>query len=245
MAETSADAQTASRGDALDLQRGLTFFTEDPDWVPKMVVGSFFAVLSVFFLVGAVFMMGYAMRLARLRLAGQPGLPEWDALPEMFLDGAKGTALYLGHALPLIVVVLFLALALGGGTFLASDGTVAPEFQLFVLLGLAAGFLIFFLVMSVVLLYVPAAFVRLIQTDQLGEAFDPMDNLHFIRENTSGYLLALLILLAAVFITPIGFAFFCIGIFPAVFWSHCVMGHSLGELARISRPLPDDPASGA
>jgi hypothetical protein len=52
--------------------------------------------------------------------------------------------------------------------------------------------------------------------------------------------MALLAILLAALIAQLGFLVFCIGVFPATFWSTCVMGYVIGELARL-----DDPPAGA
>ena len=61
-----------------------------------------------------------------------------------------------------------------------------------------------------------------------------MENIAFIRDHSAPYLTALLAILLASFIAQFGFIVFCIGIFPAMFWSACVMGYVVGELARLA-----------
>jgi hypothetical protein len=75
--------------------------------------------------------------------------------------------------------------------------------------------------------------VRFIQTDRLSAAFEILDNLAFIRTHRSAYVSALVAIALAGLIGQLGVVVFCIGVFPAMFWSACVMGHVVGELARL------------
>ena len=221
--------------EGLELSRTLTFFFEDPDWVQKLLIGSLFALLSPF-LIGTVFIAGYAVALARNTMRGAtPLLPEWDDLQAIFIDGLKGVAISLAHKLPVFILIFMTCLALFGGIFLHSGERAVPEdFLYFGLPALLAGWFVVFVLSFAILVYVPAAFVRFVQTDRLGAAFDVMENVAFIRNNSAAYLTALLAILLASFIAQFGFIVLCIGIFPAIFWSACVMGYVIGELARLA-----------
>lgn len=226
--------QDSSSQPGFDVSRTLTFFFEDPNWVTKLLVGSLFAALSPF-LIGAVFIMGYAIALARRTMNGeQPELPEWNDFPSFFVDGLRGMGLSLAHKLPLIILTVVLVFALLGGILLQRENGPAPEeFMLYGLPALFAGWVLFFLLSLAVLVYVPAAFVRFVRSNSLAAAFDFMENVDFIRRHLSTYVLALLAIVLAGFISQFGFLVFCIGIFPAVFWSSCVMGYVIGQLARL------------
>lgn len=229
----SAPKNTDAAG--LDLSRTLTFFFEDPNWVQKLLVGSLFALFSPV-LIGTVFIAGYAVALARNTMRGAtPLLPEWDDLQAIFIDGLKGVAISLAHKLPVLILILMTCLALFGGIFLHSGDRALPEeFLYFGLPALLAGWLVVFVLSFAILVYVPAAFVRFVRTHRLGAAFDVMENIAFIRNHSADYLTALLAILLASFIAQFGFIVLCIGIFPAMFWSACVMGYVVGDLARIA-----------
>ncbi len=230
---------TASSEPGIDLSRTLTFFFEDPDWVPKLLVGTLFALLTPF-VIGTVFVAGYAVAVAQNTMRQRsPLLPEWDDLPGIFVEGLKGLAISLTHKLPIILLSMLMTLAVVGGALIQQEGGgreggSLPEGLFYYGLPAIFGgwFLVFVLSLSV-LFYVPAAFVRFIQTDRLSAAFDVMDNVAFIREQGSTYLTGILAIVIAGFIGQLGIIVFCIGVFPAMFWSACVMGYVIGELARI------------
>ena len=232
MSDTAITSASSEPG--IDLSRTLKFFFEDPDWVPKLLVGTLFALLTPF-VIGTVFVAGYAVAVARQTMHQRsPLLPEWDDLPGIFIEGLKGLAISLTHKLPVILLSMLMILALVGGALLQREGGSLPEGLFYYgLPAIFGGWFLVFVLSLAVLFYVPAAFVRFIQTDRLSAAFDVMDNVAFIREQGSTYLTGILAIVIAGFIGQLGIIVFCIGAFPAMFWSACVMGHVIGELARI------------
>jgi hypothetical protein len=218
-----------------DITRAFTFFFEDPQWIPKLAVGTLFAFLSPF-VIGAILVIGYAVVLARrVREDRVPRLPEWDDFQEIFLDGLRGTAVSLAHKLPLLLLGVLVLLAIAGGFYL---GREAEEFMFLGLPALFGGFVLVFVLGLAVLVYLPAAMVRLVQTDRVVAAFDVQANVDFIRSHLSSYALALLAIVIAGLVAQLGLFVFCIGIFPASFWSTCVMGYVIGELAKLDEGRP-------
>ena len=231
--------RTSSSEPGIDLSRALTFFFEDPDWVPKLLVGTLFALLTPF-VIGTIFIAGYAVVVAQHTMRqASPLLPEWDDLPGIFMEGLKGLAISLIHKLPVFLLSMLMILAVVGGALMQQEGLAQEGGGLLEGLfhyGLPAilfGCFIILVLSLAVLFYVPAAFVRFTQTDRLSAAFDVMDNVAFIREQGSKYLTGILAIVLAGFISQLGIIVFCIGVFPAMFWSACVMGYVIGELARL------------
>jgi hypothetical protein len=226
-------SSSSTRSSSFDVTRAFTFFFEDRNWVPKLAIGALCAFLSPF-LIGLVFMMGYSVSLARRVRGGEmPGLPEWDDLQGIFFDGLRGLIVTVAHKLPLVFLGILLLFALMGGIFLGRSEDSLEEFMFLGLPALFGGFVVVFLLALVVIVYVPAAFVRFIQTDSVASAFDFIENVEFIRENLSPYLTGVLVIVLAGIVAQFGFFFFCIGVFPATFWSTCVMGYVVGELSKL------------
>jgi hypothetical protein len=237
----TATAQTEAKAAPLpfDVARALTFFFEDPDWIPKLAVGTLFAFLSPF-LIGAILVIGYSVALSRrVREDRLPRLPEWDDFQEIFLDGLQGMAVSLAHKLPLMLLSVLLVFALIGGVFLGrAEGTWPEEFMFLGVPALFGGFVVVFVLALATLLYLPAAMVRLVQTDRVVAAFDVQANVDFIRTHLSRYALGLLAIVLAGLVAQLGFFVFCVGIFPASFWSICVIGYVIGELAKLDEGRP-------
>lgn len=226
---------------AFDLTRAFSFPFQDPNWVPKFLIGSLFVFLSPL-IIGSIFLIGYGLLVARQQISSETlSLPEWDDLGSILVDGVKGLAISVAHKLPLFLLTLLLALSLFGGVLFSRDGGDFSDALLFVgLPAVMAGSVLVGLLSLTILVYVPAAFVRFVQTGELTAAFDVVDIIGFIRANSSNYLIGLLTMLIASIGGQLGFLFFCIGVLPATFWSVCVAGYAVGELARldVSPPSP-------
>lgn len=230
----SDTTKTTSTEPGVDLSRALTFFFEDPNWVPKLLVGTLFAFLTPF-LIGTVVITGYAIALARQNMRqASPLLPEWDDLATIFVEGLKGTAIWLSHKLPVILLTLLMLLAVVGGALMQREGGSLPEGLVYYgVPAIFGGWLLVFVLTLAILFYVPAAFVSYLKTDRLGAAFNVMDNVAFVRKHGSMYLTGILAIVVAGFIGQLGIIVFCIGVFPAMFWSACVVGYVIGDLARL------------
>lgn len=219
----------------LDLSRAFTFFLEDPNWLPKLLVGTLFALLTPL-VIGAVFLAGYAVSVARDTMRRRsPVLPEWDDLQGILIDGLKAMAISVVHKLPLIILSVLLFLAIAGGGLLVQERTLPEDLLIYGVPAILGGWLLLFVVLLAVLVYVPAALVRFVQTDRLGAAFEVMENIVFIRAHGSSYLTALLAIVLAGLVSQLGIIVFCIGVFPAMVWSSWVTGYVIGELARLDR----------
>ncbi len=220
-------------GSSLDFGRSLGFFFQDPNWIQKLLIGSLFTILS-FFLIGGVFIAGYAVRLLRRAARGEPyPLPEWDDLGGMFMEGLSAMAAYLLHILPCIMAfgLLAIPIVLLGG----KDGEGAPA-ALFVIFPLLAVLLVLFFG---VVFYFTAVLTRLAVEERFGAAFEVSENLAFLKRNIGNFVMAIVVFLVGNFIAQFGIILFCVGIIPATFWSQCVGAYALGEVAfRDRAPLP-------
>lgn len=228
----SASSPTAS----FDLTRAFRFVFDDPNWLGKILVGALFTFLSLFF-VGSFWVMGYLVRVVRQTLdASRPPLPEWDDLGGIFRDGVRAVVVCVSHLVPLAAAGALLGLALAGAIQLVqrTENLPAPG-EVMLLLVLVTGYVLFALVTLGVLLFLPAGFLRFVLEDRLKAAFEGRETWEFLRRNLRPYGLALLAFLGASFLAQLGIFLCGVGLFPAAFWSVCVLGYGLGEVARADR----------
>ncbi len=232
---TAAPPPSGSARSELDFSRAFTFVFEDPDWVGKMLVGALFTALGLF-AIGFVWVGGYVARLLRRTARDErPLLPEWDDLGGLFREGIGVVAVLVAHAAPLAIVGGLSALALTGAVSVLREGGTAPQpAAILVLVVVFAGYLVFAIATLAFCFYFPAALLRHVIEGRIGAAFEARENLRFIRRTLNDYAAAVLAFLAASFLAQFGILFFCVGIFPAAFWSCCVLGYALGETARRS-----------
>jgi hypothetical protein len=232
----------------LDLGQGFRFFFEDPDWLKKMLIGGVFMLLSSL-LIGGVFVAGYGLHVLRRVVRGEPRpLPEWEDFGRYFSDGLRAFGLYLVHILAVgILPAIFGCLIglMGGGmasVIHSSSGAsdAAGGLVAIAMIGLYALTLVMLLI---VLIYFPAAFIRFAVLDRFSAGFEVRENIAFIRRNLGRYALALVLALLAHFVGQLGAILCCIGVFPTSFWAVCVGMWALGEVARRDEVLV--PAFGA
>jgi hypothetical protein len=225
--------------DTIDLGRAFRFVVEDPDWIKKILIGGVFTLLSGV-LVGAVFVVGYGVRLTRRVAAGDPRpLPEWEDLGGMFGEGLRGLAIYLVYVLPVAIVPMAFAVvvAMAGAGLSGASGApggrdASETFGALAAVGLMGVYAVTAILMLVLALYVPAALARFAMLDRVSAGFEVRENLDFIRRNLGNYAMALLLYLLASFAAQLGVLLCCVGIFPASFWAVCILFWALGEVVR-------------
>ena len=232
----SSDPGPAPARDTIDLATAFRFVPEDPDWIKKILVGGVFMLLSMF-LVGAVFVAGYGVRLIRRAAAGEPRpLPEWEDLGGMFGDGLRALAIYFVYVLPVVVVPMAFAVVVamaGAGLSGASGARGASEaVSALAAVGFMGLYALTAVLMLVLSLYVPAALARFVMLDRLSAGFEVRENFAFIRRNLGNYAMTLLLYLLASFAAQLGIILCCVGFFPASFWAVCILCWSLGEVVR-------------
>ena len=213
----------------VDFGRAFQFYFEDPDWVKKTLMGSLFYLLALI-LVGAPFIAGYVVQVTRRVARGDARpLPEWDNYGQMFSDGLQVIGLYLVHILAALVLpgsigCLFALVGSAASRSNAAGGVAA--------LGIMAAQLLLFVVMFAVMLYFPAAYIRTAITGRFGAGLEVRENIELIKRSPGNYFLAIAIYVVTNFIAQFGALACCVGILPAAFWSMCVAGWALGEVAR-------------
>jgi hypothetical protein len=221
----------------LDFGRAFGFVFQDPDWIKKMLLGGLFSLLGML-VVGIFFVSGYFMRLIRRVARGEERpLPDWDDLGGLFGEGVPAVGVYLAHVMPLVLVPLFMLIAsalLFGGTASLAHRSEEAANALGAMLSLVilAAYALFMLAMLALMFYLPAAIVRLALLGRFGAAFEWRENLAFIRRNLGPYLLGLGFYLVASFVAQFGLILCFVGVFPVSFWSICVLGFCLGQVAR-------------
>jgi hypothetical protein len=232
--------QTESSAPApIDWGKSLHFFQADPAWLKKLLMGGLFALLTSV-LVGSFFLAGYLSRLiAQVARGDDDHLPEWSEFGGLFVDGAKALGVYLVLTLPLALIptglscVISLVMPLLASRREAVGSADAQAWAaLLAMGGMMLMMLVFVAALYALMFYLPAALTRLAVTGRFADGLAVRKNLAFIRRNLGGYLLSLLLYLAAGALSMVGYLACCVGIFVTSFWSVCVLSWCLGAVAR-------------
>jgi hypothetical protein len=223
----------------IDIGKCFRFVPEDPEWIPKILIGGGFALLSAF-LVGIPFVAGYWVRTLRRVAASDPRpLPPWDDLGGIFGDGLKPALVGLTYGLAVGAVVAAVGCLVGslfmGASTLDQRSRGAGD-ALAMLGGLGAfGLYAFFMFAALVLnLFLPAVLARVALKGDFAAGFEIGPVVGFIRDNLLNYVLSLLFYFVASFASQLGVVLCCIGVFPLAFWAYLILAYALGETVRLN-----------
>lgn len=212
-----------------DFARPFTFVFDDPEWVPKVLIGGLF-VLASFLLVGLFFLLGYMARLMRNVIAGVPKpLPAWDDLGEYFREGLRLFGVSVVYTLP--IFILAIAIGIPAGIMSGVDDEIARNLG-----GCALGSIWCLIVPAsfAIMLFLPGALLWAVTQQRFGAAFEFGEIWSFIKSNIGNYLLAIVVYLVADFVAGFGVVLLCVGIIFTSFWSYCVKAYAFAEAYRLS-----------
>lgn len=195
---------------------------KDPKWVSKLALASLFALLT-FVAIGAPFLNGYVVRIIRWRLQDKEGLPPWDDLGGMFVDGLKIILIGLGYALPILVVVLGMTIV---SIILGQNDDLAP---LIILLFLPFQGLVMLYSLAMVLIQ-PWTFYTIASGQPLSSAYHLKPYFKAIKQDWTNAILAILFIWVASSLASFGLFIFFIGFFIALGYVMMVMGDIYGRL---------------
>lgn len=206
----------------LSFEKSFSYVFKDPKWVSKLAMASLFSLLT-FVLVGAPFLNGYVVRVMRWRLQGKEGLPEWDDLGGMFVDGLKVIVISLGYALPVFALMILMMII---SFLLAQNDNLAPLIGLLFLpfQGLAM------LYSLCITLVQPWTFYTVASGRPLTSAYHLKSYFNTIQKDWTNILLALLFVWVVSSLSGFGLFVFIIGFFVALGYVMMVMGDIYGRL---------------
>lgn len=234
-----ASTPTPAGDGSLDFSKAFRFFFEDPEWVKKALIGGllYLGGFLTIVLLGAGLILfaiaaGFMMRVIQRSWAGDPkALPDWDDYGGMLRDGFKAIGLAFVYTLlsaivpGVLMLVLFVA---GAGASRAGSEAAGGLLALAMVFVYAVGLLLHL----VVSIYLPSALTRMTLYQRFGAGFEFRENIDFIKRNPKNYFMAFLASMLANAAAGVCIFACCVGIFPAMFWSACVMGFSFGQVAR-------------
>jgi len=214
-----------------DFVRPLAFVFEDPQWIPKILLGALFS-LSCIILIGIFIIYGYMARLVRQVIEGiERPLPDWSNLGDYIGEGVKLFVITIIYGTPIFILVLLAipfslisdandandALRLAGGIFGAGLGCLILP------LGLLTA------------IWVPAALLRAVALNDFAAAFDFRAIAAFIKANAVNYALAYVVWIVARMVVGFGILLCCVGIFITAFWSMCAGAYAFAQTWRLAK----------
>ncbi|GAC1431158.1 MAG: DUF4013 domain-containing protein [Thermoanaerobaculia bacterium] len=212
-----------------DFLRPFVFLFDDPQWLPKVLIGGVFVLFSTF-VVGIPFLLGYLAKLTRNVIAGDPTpLPAWTDLGELFGEGLVLFGVVLVYTLPASILSILIAIpaALTGASEQAAIRDIGGG-----IFGCAS--CVVSLVSFATTLILPAAILMTITTRRFGAAFDLRRVWSFISANMGNYLLALVVEVIAWMLSLTGLILLCVGVIFTQFWGAIVTAYAFAQVYRTS-----------
>lgn len=225
----------------MNIERAITFVTDDPDWIKKILIGGLISLIPIVNFA----MIGYVVELMR-RVAedhAEP-LPDWgEDFGMYFTDGLKVFVGILIYELPVFVLLgcyLIAMFALGGfdenlnaqsGEGLFVGGMFAFQCLMF----------IYALLMGIVM---PAATIQFAKHGTIGSMLQFGEIFRLIRANLTDYIIMLVVYVGVAYvIAPLGIIACLVGVIFTSWWAYLVFGHLMGQiLGKDSAPLLEDGA---
>ncbi|HEY0735001.1 MAG TPA: DUF4013 domain-containing protein [Herpetosiphonaceae bacterium] len=213
----------------MDLKRGLTFPTLDPQWIVKVLIGTLISLVPILNFVG----VGYALDVTRNVNNGQETpLPEWNDFGGQFIRGLLAVIIQFIWSLPLLVLVCPFAFILAGSVD-ADTGQLSGVGSAAV----ACGPILLMVVGLVLAPFIMAANTRFAITNQFSEAM-PGPVIREVRSNMRPWFTILAVVIGigilAVALNFCTLGFGSILFIPLSFYMQLVVAHWYAQAHRQS-----------
>ncbi len=218
-----------SGNNQMNYSEALSFVFEDEEWLKKMAIGGFIALVSFYaglvFIFG-FFLVGYYIGVMRLVMAGDENpLPDWSDTSKLFVDGLLGAIISLVYVIICGGLCALFIVNLANSPY-TSDAEMVVGC-------VVAGFATFF----ALTFFINYGLMQFALTESFSAAFSFPDMLRFFRNNLGDFIAI------TIFSLILNLMLLCAGLAilsPFTnFWGMVVQAHLFGQCARQSRPVSE------
>jgi hypothetical protein len=212
--------------------KAFTFVFEDPKWLQKVGIA---ALISLIPLVGQLVVLGWGLEVTRrvINNDSEP-LPDFTNFVEYLVRGLKGFVISLVYVLPIILVVICVQTA--GLGFASGNGNQDSDAMGYAVLAVTLCLSCFAILYGIAVgLLLPVAFGNFAATDQLGAAFRFGELIRLFRANPVAYLLTLVGMILASFISSLGAIACVVGALVTSAYAVVINGHLWGQAYSVAR----------
>jgi len=205
----------------MNFGQAFTFVFEDPDWVKKVLIPALVTLIPI---VGVFVLMGWMMDITRRVIQKNPRpLPELD-FGRQLGEGFKGFVVALVYSLPMIIMIIPIAVA---SSMMDSMDPDTYPMVIGIVSVCCGGLTVFY---GLFMAYaIPAALGNLAARGNLGAAFRFSEVFGLLRAAPGAYLMVLLGVIVAGFISGAGTIACVIGAFATMAYGQAVLGHLYGQ----------------
>ncbi len=211
-----------------NIPEAFTFIFKDPNWIAKVAIGAFFALLSIF-LIGIPVIYGYSITLLQhVRRGEQNPLPEWKDVGVLFILGLKYLVTLFVFYLPVAIISLPVIILM----FILLTQGLAP-------LAFIEGSIIFISLLSVIVLYslfisllTPIIAVQFAERERISDGLQIPKILRSFKLFWQDVLIVVALCFACDILASLGFIVFIFGVFFTSFYVTLVRFHLYGQISR-------------
>lgn len=202
----------------MDFALAFSFPFQDQEWIKKIAIG---AVLSLT-VIGLIPVFGWSLAVTKRVITGEaPTLPDWSDFGGHIVLAIKGIVVAFVFSIPILILTVPASLAT---TLIESNDLAAVITLVNICLGCVV------LLYSILLAFaLPAAYGQLAATDSIGAALNVGKLLAMVRAAPSAYLIAVLGLIVAGFVSTLGTILCAVGVFATTAYAFAVEGHLYGQ----------------
>lgn len=194
----------------MDINKALTFPTEDERWITKLAIGALLFILS-FLIIPIFFIYGYMIQLMRNVMAGiEKPLPEWGDWGKLFMDGLNMFIAGLVYTLPIsLALCCSLAFFLPSANMEGDAAEIMAGIGVLAMVGMSCIVFIFALALMVI---GPAIAIQYAREGTLGACFRFSEVIGIARDNIGDIVIALVVVFAISFVLSL------VSIIPIIGW---------------------------
>ena len=202
----------------MDVNKALTFVTEDDRWVTKILIAVVIFILSIF-IIPIFFLYGYMIQIIRNVMDGvENPLPEWDDWGTLFKDGIALFVAGIVYTLP-----IWLLMCCSFAFFIPAAGTEGDMAEIMAGIGTLSMFVMFcimFIFIIALMLIGPAISIQYAREDNLSACFQFSEVIGIARDNIGDILIALVVVFAVSFVISL------VSWIPIVGWIVALAGNA-------------------
>ena len=206
----------------MDIGKAFKYMFDDEDWLKKIAIGGVLNIIPVVNFIP----FGYGLRQLKNVSQGRDlPLPEWDDFGGDFM---RGLIVFVGGLIYILPVILLQILAVIIGAVASGSSSEASGVGALCASALSCLMVLYGIAMMV---WLPAAILKHVETGELGGFFRFSEIWDFVRTNISQYIVVVLLNIVAQLVASIVGGIACgIGVVFTTFWATLVMVHLLGQL---------------
>lgn len=203
----------------MDFALAFSFPFQDEEWIKKIAIG---AVLCLT-VIGIIPVFGWSLMVTKRVITGEtPTLPDWSDFGGMLALAIKGIVVGLVFSLPILIVVVPVLIA----TPLIGDDETLQTILVVISFCVSCVAALYLILLAFA---VPAAYGRLAATDSIGAALNVGKLIAMLRAAPSAYLIAVLGLIVAGFVSSLGLVLCAVGVFATIAYALAIEGHLYGQ----------------